>query len=69
MNNLQAIHSATLNGAKLLGLDKEIGSIEVNKKADIILVSGNPAEEISTLTDPDNIRLVVLDGKITKKTC
>ena len=69
MDNLQAIHSATLNGAKLLGLDKEIGSIELNKKADIILVDGNPAEDISTLTNPDNIRLVILDGKITKNTC
>ena len=69
MDNLQAIHSATLNGAKLLGLDKEIGSIELNKKADIILVDGNPAEDISTLTNPDNIRLGILDGKITKNTC
>ena len=69
MNSLKAINSATLNGAKLLGLDKEIGSIEVNKKADIILVEGNPVKEISILTDPENIRLVVLDGKIVKNTC
>ena len=69
MDSLKAINSATLNGAKLLGLDKELGSIVVNKKADIILVDGDPVKEISILTNPDSIRLVVLDGKIVKNTC
>ncbi|MDK2821051.1 MAG: 5-methylthioadenosine/S-adenosylhomocysteine deaminase [Clostridia bacterium] len=35
----QALTMATLNGAKALGLDKEIGSLEVGKKADIILIN------------------------------
>ncbi len=34
----EVIKMATINGAKLLGLDKEIGSIEVGKSADLILV-------------------------------
>ncbi len=42
MSPLQIIQSATINGAMLLGLEKEIGSLEVGKTADIIAAPGNP---------------------------
>ena len=42
MSPIQIIRSATLNAAVLLGLDQEIGSLEVGKTADIIAVPGNP---------------------------
>ena len=44
--------SATINAAELLGLYDYIGTIEARKDADIIALSGNPLEDISTLLQP-----------------
>ncbi|KAL2820849.1 5-methylthioadenosine/S-adenosylhomocysteine deaminase n1 [Aspergillus cavernicola] len=41
MPSEQIIEMATINGAKALGLEKEIGSLEVGKKADFVVVNGN----------------------------
>ena len=46
MTNLEAIRSATINGARALGLDKELGSIEKGKLADLIVLDRNPLENI-----------------------
>jgi len=56
---VQAIRIATLNGARFMGADKEIGSIDVGKAADLVLVKGNPAQHIS---DIENVSLVFKDG-------
>ena len=66
MDNLSAINSATLKGAELLGIDQEIGSIEKNKIADIILVDGDPAKDISVLKESEKIKIVIIEGKIVK---
>ena len=49
MRPLDAITAGTLNGAKLLGLDKITGSLTVGKYADIVAVSGDPLENIKTM--------------------
>ncbi|HRF42528.1 MAG TPA: amidohydrolase family protein, partial [Saprospiraceae bacterium] len=46
MSNMQALRSATLNGAVYLGMDKEIGSIETGKLADLLVLDKNPLENI-----------------------
>ncbi|CAM0999281.1 Amidohydrolase [Rhodanobacter sp. Root179] len=56
---VQAIQIATLNGARFMGVDKEIGSIDVGKAADLVLVKGNPADNIK---DIENVVLVFKDG-------
>lgn len=56
---MQAIQIASLNGARFMGVDKEIGSIEVGKTADLVLVKGNPAKRIK---DIENVSLVFKDG-------
>ena len=56
---IDAIQSATINGAKLLGAENTIGSIGIGKCADIISVPDNPLENISTLW---NVNLVMKDG-------
>lgn len=46
---LEVIRSATLHGAELLGMDDEIGSIEVGKLADFVIVNENPLQNFQVL--------------------
>jgi imidazolonepropionase-like amidohydrolase len=61
MANLQAIQSATINGARSLGLDKELGSIEKGKLADLIVLDRNPLENIR---NTESIGMVMLNGRL-----
>ena len=61
LSPMDAIKAGTIVGAELLQWDDKLGSIEVNKLADIIAVSGNPLEDISTLEKPV---FVMKDGAI-----
>ena len=56
---LEAIKIATLNGAKFLGEDSRIGSIAVGKQADLMVVKGNPAVNISEI---EKVEIVFKDG-------
>ncbi|MEN6348674.1 MAG: amidohydrolase family protein [Syntrophomonas sp.] len=58
-SNLEALHAATIESAKILGAQKELGSIEAGKYADFVLIDGNPVEDI---TCTRNVRAVVKDG-------
>jgi imidazolonepropionase-like amidohydrolase len=46
---LEAIKIATLNGAIALGFDKEIGTIEIGKTADLLIIDGDPSKNISDI--------------------
>jgi imidazolonepropionase-like amidohydrolase len=46
---IEAIKIATLNGAVALGFDKTIGTIEIGKSADLIIIDGDPSKNISDL--------------------
>ena len=59
---MQAIVAATSDAADCVGQGSEIGSIEVGKKADIILVDGNPLEDVTILERGDAVRYVMKDG-------
>ena len=43
---LEALRCATLNGAKSLGMDKDIGSLQAGKLADIVVIDGDPLQDI-----------------------
>tara|TARA_B100000768_G_scaffold163079_1_gene164055 strand:+ start:1778 stop:3049 length:1272 start_codon:yes stop_codon:yes gene_type:complete len=59
MPNMVAIQSGTIETAKLLKIDKELGSIEVGKIADLVSVNGNPLIDITVMED---ISFVMKDG-------
>ena len=64
----EAILSATRSNAELFGMAHEIGTIEVGKLADLIVVDGNPLDDIAVLQDAANVRLVMRGGQTFKNT-
>ncbi|MES1214467.1 MAG: amidohydrolase family protein [Bacteroidota bacterium] len=62
---LEVIRSATLYGAQALGADKEIGSVETGKLADMIVIDENPLENLQVLYGTGAIRLTA-DNKVIR---
>ncbi len=62
----QAIISATQVNAELFGLADEIGTVETGKRADLVLVQGQPLDDISLLAEPDNVVAVLQGGAVVK---
>lgn len=62
---MQAIQAATINAADLLGWKERVGSIAVNKWADIIAVTDNPLENVTIL---EKVQFVMKGGVIYKNT-
>ena len=61
MTPLQALQAATIVNAEMLRLDKRTGAVEPGLEADILVVDGNPLDNIRTLLDP---LLVISNGRI-----
>ena len=61
MNPMQMLATATINPARYLGMDGDLGSIEVGKLADLQVVDGNPLEDIKTT---DHITHVMVNGRL-----
>ena len=74
--SMELVEMATIGGAKVLGLDKEVGSIEVGKKADLALIETKSVNmqpiydyyaAIVYSANASNIYTVIVDGKIVVK--
>jgi len=59
MTPMEALRSATLSGAYYLGLDGDVGSLEVGKLADLVVIDGNPLED---LRSSERVRHTMLNG-------
>jgi imidazolonepropionase-like amidohydrolase len=68
MTSMQAIVASTQNAARLLHLDKYIGTLEVGKLADVVVVKGDILADISKIVDQTNIQLVLKGGRAAKNT-
>lgn len=55
----RAVSIATLNGARYLGMEEEIGTVAAGKRADLVVVNGDP---IARIADIRNVELVFKDG-------
>ena len=71
--SVELVEMATMGGAKVLGLDKKIGSIEKGKKADLVLIETQSVNmqpiydyyaSIVYSANPANVDTVLVDGKI-----
>ncbi len=58
---LQAIRCATMNGANYIGMDDQIGSLEIGKLADLVVMDKNPLENIR---NTESIKYVMVNGRL-----
>jgi imidazolonepropionase-like amidohydrolase len=58
-----AIHAATVNASKLLGVDAQVGTLSVGKQADVIAVSGDPTVDVTVLK---KVGFVMTNGTVVK---
>ncbi len=63
---MEIIQAATKTNSELILMQDKVGTLEKEKLADIILVSGNPLEDIKLLCNADNVKMVIQDGRIVK---
>jgi imidazolonepropionase-like amidohydrolase len=64
MTPMQAIVAGTLSGATLLGLEREVGTITVGKRADLVAVTGDPLQSIQIL---EHVDFVMKSGTVFKR--
>jgi imidazolonepropionase-like amidohydrolase len=64
LSPLEALQAATINPARFLGKDKELGTVEKGKIADLVLLAANPLDDIG---NSRKIEAVVLSGKLLPK--
>ena len=63
MTPMEAIVTATKNAAEAMWLGKDLGTLEVGKLADVVVVDGDPSRDITVLHGKKNIRMVMKEGE------
>ena len=61
MGNMEVLRSATIHGAEAMGLSQDLGSLEVGKLADMVILNKNPLDDIH---NTNTIRYVMKDGEL-----
>ena len=61
---MKALQSATLEGAKLIGIEKDLGTVEAGKIADLVAVPGDPLADIKLMTQ---VSFVMKAGTVYKQ--
>jgi imidazolonepropionase-like amidohydrolase len=63
MTPMQAVQSATIRAAELLGKEDMLGSVQPGRFADLVAVKGDPLQDIRVL---ENLTHVMKDGKLVR---
>jgi imidazolonepropionase-like amidohydrolase len=66
LNPMESLISATKTNASLFGMEDEIGTVEEGKLADLLVVDGNPLENIAVLQKKSNLKVIMKGGKTFK---
>lgn len=61
MSNMEVLKTATINPAETFGMDHQLGSIKTGKLADLIVIDGNPLENIRVT---DKVSYTMVNGKL-----
>lgn len=67
LTNMEVILAATKNGAEMLKIDKITGTLEAGKYADLIVLNGNPLEDIKNINS-DNMMVIMKEGVFARRT-
>ena len=63
---MKAIEAGTGIAARILGVEKDLGTIEEGKLADLVMVEGNPLDDVNLLVEEAGVRLVMVGGKLVR---
>ena len=66
MTPKESLLSATRVNAEILMMEEEIGTVEQGKLADLLVIDGDPLQDISIIENMDNIRLIMKGGELHK---
>jgi imidazolonepropionase-like amidohydrolase len=64
MKPMHALQTATINAAKAIKMDKDLGTLEAGKLADIVAVNGDPIADIKCLQEKKNVQIVMKEGQV-----
>jgi imidazolonepropionase-like amidohydrolase len=64
---MEALEAGTRIASEVLGLENQIGTIEVGKLADLVVVQGNPMDDVGVLLPEEAVHLVMQGGKLVKE--
>lgn len=65
LTNMEVLVAATKNGAEMLKIDDITGTLEAGKFADLLVINGNPAEDIKTVST-ENMEVIMKEGAFVK---
>ena len=61
MRPVEVLRAATIDGAKIIGIDQDLGSIEAGKLADLVILDANPLSDIRNTT---SLSRVMINGRL-----
>lgn len=66
LSALEAIGAATFNAGRTLNLEGEVGAVAPGMLADLLVVAGDPSEDVTILQDKEKIETIIADGEIVE---